>query len=115
MALARAVIKVATGTGIHGGGQHETGRESQRHGGSGDADGSIFERLSVLQQSPATFRIANVQISDPLTKIPTPKPLSNERLSSLCRKGISTKAETKSASSHMVTEGLVTGDVAAMP
>jgi hypothetical protein len=37
-ALARLVVEVAAGAGIHGGGQHEARRKAERHGGARDGD-----------------------------------------------------------------------------
>ena len=45
-ALARLVIEVAAGAGIHGRGQHEARRKAERHRGAGDGDGVIFKRLA---------------------------------------------------------------------
>ena len=45
-ALARLVVEVAAGAWIHGGGQHEARRKGERHGGAGDGDGVVFERLA---------------------------------------------------------------------
>ena len=75
---------------------------------------TVFERLSVLQSSPTRFRIATVRISHPLRKTLAPEPLTSERLSSLCKKGISTNAENRSARSAADTDA-ATVDVAKMP
>ena len=45
-ALARLVVEVAAGAGIHGRGQHEARRKAERHGGAGDGDGVVFQRLA---------------------------------------------------------------------
>ena len=45
VALAGAVIKVAAGTGIHRGRQHEARREGQGHRRPSDADSAILQRL----------------------------------------------------------------------
>ena len=45
-ALAGAVIEVAAGARIHGGGEHEAGGKAERHGGAGDGDGVILKRLA---------------------------------------------------------------------
>ena len=45
-ALARLVVEVAAGAGIHGRGQHEARGKAERHGGARDGDGVIFERLA---------------------------------------------------------------------
>src|SRR5271166_713028 len=65
VALARAVAEVAAGTWIHGRHQHEARRETERHGGARDGYRAVLKRLSVLQPSPPTLRIANVQILYP--------------------------------------------------
>ena len=46
MAFARAVVEEAARAGIHGRGQHEARGKSQRHGGAGDADRAILQRLA---------------------------------------------------------------------
>src|SRR6185437_13834019 len=43
--LARFVIKKTTGARIHGCGEHEARRKTQRHGGASDGDGMVFKRL----------------------------------------------------------------------
>ena len=45
-AFAGLVIEVSTRARIHGGGQHEPRRETERHGSPGDGNGVIFERLT---------------------------------------------------------------------
>ena len=45
-ALARLVVEVAAGAGVHGGGEHEARGKAERHGGAGDGDGVVFERLA---------------------------------------------------------------------
>ena len=45
-ALARLVVEVAARAGIHGRGQHEARRKTERHGGAGDGDRVIFQRLA---------------------------------------------------------------------
>ena len=45
-ALARLVVEVAAGAGVHGGGEHEARGEAERHGGACDGDGVVFERLA---------------------------------------------------------------------
>ena len=45
-ALARLVVEEAAGAGIHGSGQHEARRKAERHGGSRDGHGVIFEGLA---------------------------------------------------------------------
>src|ERR1039457_5644515 len=97
MAFAAAVVVKSARTRIHSRSQHKPRRESQRHGGPSDADRTVFERLPLSQPIPVLFRIVNVQISYPFTKISTPRPLSSKRLSFLCRKGSSTNAEKRSA------------------
>ena len=42
----RLVVEVAAGAGVHGGGEHEAGGEGERHGGAGDGDVAVFERLA---------------------------------------------------------------------
>src|SRR5581483_1326555 len=44
--LARAVAPVAAGTWVHGRRQHKTCGEGQRHGGTSNADGPIFQGLT---------------------------------------------------------------------
>src|SRR5208283_3880278 len=44
--FAGAVVVKAAGTRSHGGGEHETRGKRQRHGGSCNADGAVFERLA---------------------------------------------------------------------
>jgi len=39
-------MKLPARTGVHGGGEHETGGEGERHEGAGDGDGAVFERLA---------------------------------------------------------------------
>ena len=46
MALAAAVVEISAGTRVHRGSQHEAGRKGERHGGAGDANGAVFERLA---------------------------------------------------------------------
>ena len=46
LAVAGAVVVETAGAGIHGGGEHEAGGEGERHGGAGDADCAVFERLA---------------------------------------------------------------------
>src|ERR1700739_2969968 len=45
-ALARFVVEISTGAGIHGGREHEARRKAERHGGAGDGDVVVFERLA---------------------------------------------------------------------
>jgi hypothetical protein len=45
-ALARLVVEVAAGAGIHGRRQHEARRKAERHGGARDGHRVIFERLA---------------------------------------------------------------------
>ena len=45
-ALAGFVVEVAAGAGVHGGGEHKSSREAERHGGARDRDGVIFKGLA---------------------------------------------------------------------
>ena len=45
-ALARLVVEVAAGAGVHGRRQHEARRKTERHGGARDGDRVIFQRLA---------------------------------------------------------------------
>ena len=57
MALAGPVIEISARTGIHGGGQHESGGKGQRHGGARDAYRAVLQRLSHnLQNVTREFR-----------------------------------------------------------
>jgi hypothetical protein len=46
LAVAGTVVVKAAGTGFHGHSQHEARREREGHGGSGNADGAVFEGLA---------------------------------------------------------------------
>ena len=45
-ALARLVVEVAAGAGVHGGGEHEAGGEAEGHGGAGDGDHAVLKGLA---------------------------------------------------------------------
>src|SRR5439155_8510207 len=45
-ALARGIIEISAGAGIHGGGQHKARGESKRQAGAGDSHVAVLQRLS---------------------------------------------------------------------
>ena len=56
-ALPRFVVEVSARAGIHRGRQHEARRKAERHGGAGDGDLAVFQRLAKhLQHIAGEFR-----------------------------------------------------------